>query len=70
VAYEIVKEGDCIVCDDVCDNRSVHVHLWKSDIAGEYRGATACRDASLESTLESSSTMRKRRDVVGGQKCA
>lgn len=52
MAYEIAKEGDCIVCDDMCDNRSVHVHLRKSDITGEYRGATACRDASLESTLE------------------
>lgn len=47
-AYEIAKEGDCIVCDDVCDNRSVYMRLRKSDIAGEYRGATACQDASLE----------------------
>lgn len=53
-----MKEDDCIVCDDVCDKRSVHVHLRKSDIAGEYHDATACQDASLESTLgESGSAM-------------
>lgn len=71
LAYEIAKEGGCIVCDDVCDdvcdNRSGHVHSRKSDIAARLSASLDSEKRCGETSSEVKSVLEQdeRRHVAG-----